>query len=116
MEGISFQDVAVHPITLGIFIGLLVGKPIGICLCSWLALRFFKAELPFGMTWRHIIGVSFLGGIGFTISFFISGLSFATPENLEYAKLGILSSSILAGTVGYFILVYSDIQPLDKRS
>jgi NhaA family Na+:H+ antiporter len=93
------------PVSVGIFAGLVLGKPVGITLFTYLATRFKIAQLPIGMRWKHIIGVGFLGGIGFTMSIFISNLAFAThPHNIEIAKLGILLSSLAAGIIGYLIL------------
>jgi len=95
----------VHPVTLGIALGLLVGKPLGITLCAWLAVRLGIAVLPPGISWRQIAGVGVLGGIGFTMSLFITNLAYG--ENLELiaaAKVGIFAASLLAGTVGYLLL------------
>ncbi len=104
LKGIEFQAAVSHPVSMGIFLGLFMGKPVGILLFVWLASKFIGAELTSGISWRDIIGVSFLGGIGFTMSLFVSGLSFSSPEYLEYAKLGIITSSILCGTVGFIVL------------
>lgn len=106
LRGIHIQDAAFHPVALGVFLGLFIGKPFGISLFVWLAVKFIGAELTIGITWRDIIGVSFLGGIGFTMSLFVSGLSFTTPEYIEYAKLGIIASSILCGSVGIYLLAF----------
>ena len=107
LRGMNFAGAALHPVTLGIFTGLLVGKPLGIFLFVWLSVKIFKTELGNGLTWMHMVGVSFLGGVGFTMSLFISGLSFEKPAYLEYAKLGVLSGSILCGVIGFFILSYA---------
>jgi NhaA family Na+:H+ antiporter len=87
----------------GIALGLLIGKPLGITLFSWLAVRLGLAQLPQGINFVHIVGVGFLGGIGFTMALFIAGLAFRGDE-LDYAKLGILSGSALAGVVGFMML------------
>jgi len=63
------------------------------------------------VAWKDIVGVSFLGGVGFTMSLFVTGLSFEKPEYLEYSKLGIISGSILCGFVGFIILAYSGKGP-----
>ena len=104
LKGIDLAGAAFHPITLGVFAGLLIGKPIGILLFSWLSVRLFNTDLGKGITWMHMLGVAFLGGIGFTMSLFINGLSFTLPEYHEYAKIGILSASILCGVIGFLIL------------
>ncbi|RJQ66527.1 MAG: Na+/H+ antiporter NhaA [Desulfobacteraceae bacterium] len=93
-----------HPVTLGIIIGLFIGKPLGISLFALSAVHWFKIELPRGVNARHIIGAGCLGGIGFTMSLFISGLSFTNSENTAFAKLGILSASLLSAALGTLIL------------
>src|SRR6185437_10407611 len=75
-------SVFAQPVSLGIILGLVLGKPIGISLFSWLSVRGGLASLPEGVTWRHVRGVSFLGGIGFTMSLFIAGLAFEQPALL----------------------------------
>src|SRR5829696_4919360 len=85
-------------IALGVFIGLLLGKPIGITVASWVAVRAGFATLPTGVTWRTLGGVAVLGGIGFTMSLFIAGLAFGeSMESLTSAKLGTLVASVIAG-------------------
>ncbi len=92
-------------ITLGIILGLVIGKPLGITVFSWAAVRAGLAALPRGVSWRLIHGVAWLGGIGFTMSLFIAGLAFAgKPELLTEAKLGVLIASIAAGLCGGFLL------------
>jgi NhaA family Na+:H+ antiporter len=95
----------VHPVTLGVGLGLLLGKPIGISLFTLAAAHWLKIELPQGVTRRHIIGAGCLGGIGFTMSLFIAGLSFADPHMMPFAKLGILGASVLAASAGTVVLV-----------
>lgn len=90
-----------QPHVLGIFFGLLLGKPIGILLASTLAVKKGWAELPEGVDWRTMIGVGFLAGLGFTMSLFISVLAFAPgTATLQEAKLGILCASITAMLIG----------------
>jgi NhaA family Na+:H+ antiporter len=90
--------------SLGIFAGLLIGKPLGITLFSFLAIKIGLSGLPNTASWKHIIGAGFLGGIGFTMSIFITLLAFDHPEIIQSSKITILLSSILAGTVGFLIL------------
>jgi NhaA family Na+:H+ antiporter len=92
------------PIALGVALGLLLGKPIGITLASYLAVRARAAELPAGVGWRHVHGAGWLGGIGFTMSLFIAGLAFGDPAVLDTAKLGVLGGSVSAGVIGYLLL------------
>ncbi|MCS7209304.1 MAG: Na+/H+ antiporter NhaA, partial [Fimbriimonadales bacterium] len=87
----------------GVVLGLLVGKPLGITLFSWLAVRLGLAQLPQGISFVHILGVGFLAGIGFTMALFIGGLAFS-GDTLNYAKLGILLGSTVAGIVGFTLL------------
>lgn len=90
--------------SLGIFAGLFVGKPLGIVLFSLVAVKLGLSQLPEDVQWKHIIGAGFLGGIGFTMSIFITLLAFDNPEIVQSSKISILLSSFVAGTAGYFIL------------
>jgi NhaA family Na+:H+ antiporter len=93
------------PITLGIVLGLVVGKPIGITLAAWLAVKSGIATLPTGATWRKVIGISALCGIGFTMSIFIATLAFpGQAALLDSAKLGILLGSLVSGVIGWVLL------------
>jgi len=93
-----------HPVTLGVIVGLVLGKPIGITLFAWLSVRSGLAALPRGVTWGSIHAVSWLGGIGFTMSLFISALAFPPGALVAEAKIGIFTASILAGAVGWVML------------
>jgi NhaA family Na+:H+ antiporter len=110
LRGDASPDVA-SPVTLGVIVGLLLGKPVGIFLASWLAVRSGLAELPQRVTWQGIHGAAWLGGIGFTMSLFIGGLAFADPALLANAKIGILIASTLAGITGYALLSRSLAPP-----
>ena len=97
----------VSPITLGVVFGLVLGKPLGITAISWLATRLGLAARPAGSSWGALHGVSWLGGIGFTMALFVAGLAFSAPEDalfLTEAKLGILVASLIAGVTGYLIV------------
>jgi len=104
LKGMDVTSIVHQPLTLGITLGLFLGKPIGIALFSFLAVRTGIAVLPAEVRWSHIIGAGLLGGIGFTMSLFVSGLSFSSPELLNYAKLGILLGSILSAVAGIAFL------------
>ena len=92
-------------VTTGTILGLVIGKPVGIGLFAWLATRVGVAALPAGASWRALIGVSFLGGIGFTMSIFIASLAFPeSPGLLDSAKVGILIASLVAGLAGWALL------------
>lgn len=90
--------------SIGILAGLCVGKPLGITLFCLLAVKSGISQLPTGVTWKHIIGAGFLGGIGFTMSIFITLLAFDNAEIVQSSKIAILLSSFLAGMSGYLIL------------
>ncbi|RZK49255.1 MAG: Na+/H+ antiporter NhaA [Pedobacter sp.] len=96
---------------LGIMGGLLVGKTIGVTFFSWLAVKLKIAKLPKGVNWNHILGMGMLAGIGFTMSIFISMLSFSNPLYIAEAKFAILCASIIAAILGYLYLT-----SLNKRS
>jgi NhaA family Na+:H+ antiporter len=93
-----------HNYTMGIALGLIVGKPIGIWLFSYLAVKLKISQLPEDLNWKSIFGVSFLGGIGFTMSIFITLLAFSDPEHINNAKIMILISSLIAGIFGLLYL------------
>lgn len=103
--GGNFGQTIVQPVTLGVILGLLFGKPIGITLAAWIAVRTGAASLPTGVTWQHIHGAGWLGGIGFTMSLFIANLAFPSGTLLTMAKLGILTASLCAGTIGSLLLL-----------
>lgn len=95
----------VSPLGLGIIAGLVLGKPLGIGAMSWIAVRLGWASLPPNVSWRHLWGAGILGGIGFTMSLFITLLALGEhSEGEAVAKLAILLASLLAGTVGYLLL------------
>ena len=92
------------PVSLGVALGLLFGKPIGVGLASWLAVKSGLASLPDEVNWKHIGGVACLCGIGFTMALFVSGLAFSEPARIDSAKIGILSGSFLSGILGWVLL------------
>lgn len=103
--GVNLEDgghTLSQPIALGVGLGLVAGKPIGILMGVWLAVRFVRAEMP--MRWAHVAGAGALAGIGFTVSLFVAGLAFPDQQRLNQAKLGVLAASLAAGTIGVLIL------------
>ena len=92
-------------VSLGIMAGLLVGKPTGILLFSYLAIFFRISSLPGDVKWTHITGAGLLAGIGFTMSIFITLLAFKDPDMIDAAKLSVMAASIVAGTFGFFWLM-----------
>lgn len=97
---LDFSASVASPVTLGVMFGLVFGKFVGISLFSWLGVRAGLCRLPSGVGWRHILGAAWLGGIGFTMSLFISQLSFVDRLLIEEAKLGILLASLTAALIG----------------
>ncbi len=93
-----------NPVSWGVAAGLVLGKPIGIALFSFLAVALGIASVPRAISWRHIGGVACLGGVGFTISLFITELAFGEGELAHAARVGIFAGSLVAGTVGYLVL------------
>jgi NhaA family Na+:H+ antiporter len=100
----SIANTLLEPVGLGVLIGLVLGKQIGITLFSWLAVKSGKAALPKGVGWGALYGAACLGGIGFTMSLFISELAFETPALVAEAKVGILTASVLAALLGSLVL------------
>src|SRR2546423_3638795 len=96
------------PISLGVICGLVFGKPIGIVLFSWLATRSRIASMLDGVSWRQVVGVGMLGGIGFTMSLFIANLAFGDAPLIETAKVGILAASVTSAIAGAVILIKGD--------
>jgi NhaA family Na+:H+ antiporter len=104
IEG-NIMDMILHPVSLGIIAGLVLGKFIGISIFSHLVIRLKLAVLPEGVSFRDIYGASFLAGIGFTMSIFISDLAFSDPQLIQVAKVGIFTASILSAVLGVFVLL-----------
>jgi len=96
----NITEMIFHPISIGIMVGLVGGKFLGVLLFSTLMIKFKLAKLPEGVTWKHLFGVSFLAGIGFTMSMFISGLAFEDEAYKQIAKVGIMCASVIAAIIG----------------
>jgi NhaA family Na+:H+ antiporter len=88
----------------GIVLGLVFGKQIGVMAASWLAIRTGQADMPAGVRWSLLWGVSCLSGVGFTMSIFVAGLAFSDETLISEAKIGILLASLISGVVGYLVL------------
>ena len=88
----------------GVVLGLLIGKPLGIWGASWIAVKLGVADLPNGARWSQLFGAAILGGIGFTMSLFVTGLAFKDPTHITPAKIGILGGSMVAAVVGLLVL------------
>ena len=101
----SFVESIQHPIGLGIIAGLVLGKCIGISGACWLGLRYKIGRLPDGVNFQHVIGVSFIAGIGFTMSTFIATLGFDSQAiHLQNAKSSILVASLISAILGYLYI------------
>lgn len=98
--------------SMGVVIGLFIGKPVGIVLFSLIAVKLGVASLPRGVSWRHILGAGCLGGVGFTMALFIGNLAFAdSPDDLTHTKLAVLVGSALSAIAGLAILATCRKQP-----
>lgn len=92
------------PVSLGVFFGLLVGKPLGIMLFAWSAVRLRFADLPDEVRWWGMVGISFLAGVGFTMSLFITNLAFEEDRLGDQARIAVLAASLLAAVIGLLLL------------
>lgn len=108
LGGLSLESLF-RPVPLGIIIGLLFGKQLGIFLFAWLAVKLRIAKKPQGMSWKHLYGVALICGIGFTMSLFISSLAFHSGDvnRMVDDRLGIIIGSILSGVAGYLVLYFN---------
>lgn len=100
-----------NPVTIGIILGLVVGKQIGITLMAWLVTRIGLSRKINGVSWRQIYGAAMLAGIGFTMSLFISNLAFSDPTALANAKVGILAASFISAILGWLVLRRNGQEP-----
>jgi len=104
LAGLDIFNALFSPISLGIIIGLFIGKQVGIFAFSFFAVKMKFASLPGGVNWKNLYGAGVLAGIGFTMSLFIAGLAFSDPALLDLSKIGVLTGSLLSGIVGYIYL------------
>lgn len=104
---LTLDKSLIGPVSLGILLGLVVGKPVGVTLLTWLAVKLRLAVLPENVSWRQLGSASFLTGIGFTMSLFIANAAFKDPEIIAQAKFGILVASLLAGVIGYVLTLFT---------
>jgi len=120
--GISLTQINIEqwlhsPISYGIILGLCVGKPIGIALFSFIACFLKMTQLPDNINWRQMISIGFVGGIGFTMSLFITNLSFTVlSESHSFAKLSVSVSSLLCGVLGLILLSVGKTLPKNQTS
>lgn len=102
--GSDWHEGLSHPNALGIIAGLVVGKPLGILLFTFLSVTVGICALPNDIKWKHIVGAGMLGGIGFTMSIFVTILAFNDPETITYSKIAILIASVTSGIIGFLYL------------
>jgi NhaA family Na+:H+ antiporter len=102
----SFDAPGATAVALGVGVGLVLGKLVGVFVATWLAVRAGVASLPAGVTWAAIAGVAAVAGIGFTVSLFVTGLAFDDPALADAAKLAILAASLAAAVVGAAMLLW----------
>lgn len=106
-RAISISEALTSTVALGVTVGLVVGKTIGISAFSFAAVKLGLGRLPSGTGWRQVVGLASVAGVGFTVSLFITGLAFTHAELTDYAKVGIFAGSIIAGIIGSLILLKS---------
>lgn len=103
LQGLSLAAF-LSPLPLGIALGLILGKQIGVLGVTWALVKSGVAAMPHGANWLHIYGVACLAGIGFTMSLFIGGLSYASPELMNQVRIGVLSGSLVSAVLGFTVL------------
>jgi len=104
LSGDTLSSLLTHPVTLGVGVGLVVGKTVGVFGASVLAVRLGIGRLPVGTTWRQVFGLAMCAGIGFTVALFVTSISLTDPAVADAAKVGILLGSLVAGTLGFAFL------------
>jgi len=104
LAGMDILAALFSPVSLGIIVGLFIGKQLGIFAFSFIAVKMKFATLPEGVNWKNLYGAGILAGIGFTMSLFIAGLAFSDPALIDLSKIGVLCGSLLAGIFGYMFL------------
>ena len=104
LTGDVLDGAASDPVVLGVGVGLVVGKAVGVSAASFAVVKLGLGRLPAGTTWRHVLGLAVVAGIGFTVSLFVTGLAFDDPALTDAAKLGVLVGSSFAGIAGYVVL------------
>ena len=107
LDSLSFKSLS-NPVPLGIMLGLLIGKPVGITLITYLSVKIKLCSLPKELNYYDILGVSFLCGIGFTMSLFVGNLAFVNDiEYMDGVKIGVLVGSLLSTILGFILIYFS---------
>ncbi len=115
LNAASIEAAAGSAVTLGVILGLVVGKPLGLVGGAWLAVRLGLADRPRGVRWTHLWGLGGIAGIGFTISLFVTNLAFTDDGTVAAAKVGILAGSLMAATLGVAMILLADRQTRRRR-
>lgn len=113
--GVAWDTGLLEPGSLGIFAGLIIGKPLGVLLFSFIAISLGLCVLPKGMKWKQVIGLGMLAGIGFTMSIFITLLAYQDAAIITESKISILLASLISGTLGFVWLRQSLNNPILKK-
>ena len=103
--GMDVGAMLADPVLYGVMLGLLLGKPLGIMLMSFIIVKSKLASLPENVNWFHMLGASILGGVGFTMAIFVANLAFTDEMHIATAKLAILAASLIAGVLGFVFLL-----------
>jgi len=106
LVGVDLGEMLTSGAVLGVFLGLVVGKPVGIMAASLITVRSGLSELPTGVTWVHMVGAAILGGVGFTMAILVAGLAFDDAVMTVEAKAAILAASLVAGLIGFLVLLW----------
>jgi NhaA family Na+:H+ antiporter len=104
VDGPPVAEVLADPVVIGIVVGLVLGKPIGIVGASWLTARFARAELDGALTWGDLGGMSMVAGIGFTVSLLVGDLAFGGTERIDAVRLAVLGASLASALLAALTL------------
>jgi NhaA family Na+:H+ antiporter len=116
LSGDVLRDASTSPITIGVVVGLVAGKVIGITGATWIASRAGLGGLPDDVGWRAFVGMAMVAGIGFTVSLFVTELAFEAGVVADRARIGVLAASVIAGSLGAVTLRYSTSPRRAQRS
>lgn len=116
LGGMEIATALASPVSMGVMLGLVLGKPLGIFSFTFAASKLMNTPLSHGVSWSHIFGAGMLGGIGFTMSIFISGLSFTDPHILELSKFGVIGGSLISTVLGltFLNIITADRNPASR--
>ncbi len=113
--GIDLSEAVTNPVTLGVFFGLVLGKLVGVTGFTFLTVVSGIGKLPHRVTWRHIVGVAAVAGIGFTVALFVTEVAFDSELVKDFGKIGIIAGSVVAGIIGYSVLRLRRLSSADRQ-